>query len=88
MADTLPLYNRAGLMAWNGTSWVPAAADISGKLQVVSVGGSGAGDGGIAFIADGDDVALGATTDIAVTGDNEGTVSAKLRGLDKIWASV
>jgi len=37
---------------------------------------------------DGDDVAEGATTDIAVTGDVPGTLSAKARGLSKIWADV
>ena len=39
-------------------------------------------------IADGDDVALGATTDVAVTSDVDGTLSAKLRGLVVILADV
>lgn len=39
-------------------------------------------------IADGADVAEGATTDAAVVGDVNGTISAKLRGLNKILNSV
>lgn len=39
-------------------------------------------------IADGSDVAIGATTDVAVVGDNPGSVSAKLRGLAKIFALI
>jgi hypothetical protein len=37
-------------------------------------------------VEDGDDVALGATTDAAITTDESGTISAKLRGLLK-WAA-
>ena len=39
-------------------------------------------------VADGSDVNAGTTTDAAVTGDNSGTLSAKLRGLNKILANV
>lgn len=39
-------------------------------------------------IADGADVAEGATTDAAVVGDNSGSISAKLRGISKILNSV
>ena len=46
---------------------------------------AGGGGGGAATIADGADVALGATTDAAVVTDTTGTVSGKLRGLVK-WA--
>lgn len=84
MADKLPLHHKHGLMVWNGTAWVNASADSSGKLNVVSSGGGG----GAATIADGADVAEGATTDTAITGDNTGTVSGKLRGLTKIFADV
>lgn len=84
MSDELPLYHKKGLLVWNGTTWVPAAANSSGEL-VVSGGGGG---GGSTTIADGGDVAEGSTTDVAVTGDNAGTVSAKLRGLNKILADV
>ena len=48
-------------------------------------GGGGGGGGGAVTIADGADVAEGATTDAAVTSDTTGTVSGKLRGLVK-WA--
>lgn len=37
------------------------------------------------YIKDGSDLAKGATTDVAVVGDNPGSVSAKLRGLNKIF---
>src|SRR5579859_3197798 len=40
------------------------------------------------YVKDGGDVAQGLTTDAAVTGDNSGTVSAKLRGLSKIFADI
>lgn len=49
---------------------------------------SGGGSGGAVTVADGADVAEGATTDVAVTGDNNGTISAKLRGLNEIQADV
>jgi hypothetical protein len=57
--------------------------DLSGNV----IGGAGAG-GGPATIADGADVTLGATTDIAVVTDVNGTISGRLRGLVKILASV
>lgn len=40
------------------------------------------------YVKDGNDLAQGATTDTAVTGDTAGTVSAKLRGISKIFADV
>lgn len=52
---------------------------------------AGAGDsssGGAVTIDDGADVALGATTDAAVTTNTTGTVSGKLRGLVAILADV
>jgi hypothetical protein len=58
--------------------------DSSGNLKVASAGGGG----GAVTIADGADVAEGATTDTKVTGDNTGTVSAKLRGINTILANV
>lgn len=53
-------------------------------VAIVS-GGSG---GGAVTIADGDDETLGAIADAKVTGDNTGTVSAKLRGLNTILADI
>lgn len=54
-------------------------------ISNMSVAGSGGGGGGGAVtIADGADVAEGATTDAAVQGDTAGTVEAKLRGLNKL----
>jgi hypothetical protein len=40
------------------------------------------------YVKDGNDINQGLTTDVAVTGDVTGTVSAKLRGLSKIFADV
>lgn len=57
----------------------------AGALQTT---GGGSGGGGASTIADGADTAEGATTDTAVTSDSNGTLSAKLRGLVKIFASV
>lgn len=72
-----------------------ATVPVSGTVSVtepVSVddnGGSLTVDGTVAStVADGADVTLGTTADAAVTGDIAGTVSAKLRGLVKILASV
>jgi hypothetical protein len=58
--------------------------DSSGNLKVAATGGGG----GAVTIADGADVAEGATTDAKVTGDNTGTISAKLRGINTILANV
>lgn len=46
---------------------------------------SGGGGGGAVTVADGADIAEGATTDAAVITDTTGTISGKLRGLVK-WA--
>ena len=45
--------------------------------------GGGGGGGGAVTIADGADIAQGATADAAVIGDTSGTISAKLRGINK-----
>ena len=63
----------------------PFTFDDNGNLKVSSTGGSG---GGAATIADGNDVTLGAKSDVAITSDSAGTISGKLRGLVKILASV
>lgn len=52
------------------------------------IAASGGGGGGAVTIADGDDACLGFKAETAVTGDNPGTVSAKLRGLNKTLADV
>lgn len=49
--------------------------------------GGGAAGGGAVTVADAADVAQGATTDVAVQGDTAGTISAKLRGLNKSIAA-
>lgn len=68
-----------------GTNF-PIQVDATGVVQ--TNGSGGGGGGGAATIADGADVNAGATTDAAVTGNNTGTLSAKLRGLSKILADV
>src|SRR6266511_1919332 len=69
-------YDSAGL------TWRRVKVDGTGQLMTT---GGGGGGGGPATIADGADVAEGATTDAAVVTDVSGTVSGKLRGLVK-WA--
>ena len=59
-----------------------------GSLSWVSETQPAGGGGGPATIADGADVTQGAIADAAVSSDAPGTVSAKLRGLVKIQASV
>lgn len=67
------------------TSGAPEAV-----LRAVPSGGSSGSSsgGGAATVADGADVALGATTDAAVSTDTTGTVSGKLRGIVKILADI
>jgi hypothetical protein len=61
----------------------------SKALAVISVDTNGDPTGGAAVsIANGADVALGATTDAKVVGDNAGTASAKFRGLNYLLALV
>lgn len=72
----------------NDTDGQPQYALIENSTGALKVTSSGGGGGGAVTIADGADVAEGATTDAKVTGDNPGTVSAKLRGLDYLWALV
>lgn len=56
---------------------------LANPFRVQEVGG-----GGAATIADGADVTEGALADAKVVGDNSGTVSAKLRGLNTTLTSV
>jgi len=71
------------------TAWTSGTAVVTlgGSPYSGSGGGGGGGGGGASTIADGADVAEGATTDVAVQGDNPGTISAKLRGLNKSIAA-
>lgn len=64
-------------------AWVSGDGTVISLLKkIASAGGSAVS------IADGSDVAEGATADAAVVTDTTGTVSGKLRGLVKIFASV
>jgi hypothetical protein len=63
-------------------AWVAGNGTVIALLKkIASAGGSAVS------IADGSDVTEGAIADVAVTGDNPGTVSAKLRGLNKSIAA-
>jgi len=75
-ADYPQLY---GVVSSLGYTW-----DVA-TLEWVKATAGGGGGGGAVTIADGADVAEGATTDAAVVTDTTGTVSGKLRGLVK-WA--
>ena len=59
--------------------------DAGSMSWVAETQPSGGGGGGASTIADGADVAEGATTDAAIITDTTGTLSGKLRGLVK-WA--
>lgn len=84
MADRHPIGTTAPAQA------IPIAVkDSSGNLAYLTTDGSGnlnvtsgGGGGGAVTIADGADVTQGAIADAKVVGDNTGTVSAKLRGLN------
>jgi hypothetical protein len=65
--------------------FVPVSCDANGHLNVNT---SPATSPVAVSLANGADVAEGSTTDVAVTGDNPGTLSAKLRGIDKILTAV
>lgn len=80
---TFSLAQRARLEGWDsiGAAWIKVAVDTAGQVKTTG----GGGGGGAVTIADGADVAEGATTDLAVVTDTTGTVSGKLRGLVK-WA--
>lgn len=83
--DPVPASGTAVGFQDSGGNLAPGLLDASGFLKVnVAAGGAG---GGAATIADGADVAEGATTDAAVL-DADGTVNAHIRGLDKILADV
>ncbi len=62
--------------------------DGSGVITPTVNGGGSGGGGGAVTVADGADTTQGTTTDAAVVTDANGTVSAKLRGLVKLLASV
>lgn len=69
--------------ATTDVAWVSGAGTVISLLKKIASGG-----GSAVSIADGSDVAEGVTTDAAVVTDVSGTVSGKLRGLVKIFASV
>ncbi len=71
-----------------GTNTAADGAKVAGVVVLdpttgLPSSGGGGGGGGAVSIADGEDVTQGALADVAVQGDTAGTVSAKLRGLNK-----
>lgn len=77
---------RARVSAYtSGAATVSLRNSPAGARSAASGGGGG---GGAVTVADGADVTQGAIADVAVTGDNSGTVKAALRGLGKILADV
>lgn len=66
-----------GVSSADGTTPVPVEVDPATGAMLTS--GGGGGGGGASTIADGADVAEGATTDAAVTAGSAGTISGKLR---------
>jgi hypothetical protein len=69
-------------------NYVWDTGSLSWVVMTQPSGGGGGGGGGAVTVANGADVALGSTTDTAVTSDAAGTVSGKLRGLVAILADV
>ena len=67
------------------TNYVWDTTSLAWVKMTQPVGGGG---GGAVTVADGANVVEGTTTDVAVTTDVAGTLSAKLRGLVKIFGSV
>lgn len=74
---------RGAVQALN-FDWSVGSLAWVAQIQPATSGGGG----GAVTIANGADVAEGSTTDVAVTSDASGTLSAKLRGLVAIFASV
>lgn len=89
-ANGIWLASAAGirLIQIRASAWVSGSARIRLQSAAASAGSGGGGAAGAVTISDGSDAAEGSTTDAAVTGDNTGTVSAKLRGLNKVLADV
>lgn len=71
--------------AGNPEGWPVPVTNLAGQSLNVNIMGGG---GGAVTIADGADVAEGSTTDTAVNGDTPGTISAKLRGINRILTDV
>lgn len=74
---------RQSFQTANGGAALPGQKGIVVLTSDGSDVGSGGGGGGAVTIADGADTTQGAIADAAVQGDNSGTVSAKLRGINK-----
>ena len=79
--------NNPDFTGWNFNENVMYRAnlvwDTVGLTWVKQTSTGGGGGGGAVTIANGADTNAGSTTDVAVLGDTAGTVSAKLRGINK-----
>lgn len=84
-----PFIIRGPAAGYQYIQMVCTALHSGDNVAVRLIGSTGAmAGGGPVNIPDGSDVSGGVTTDAAVTGDNPGSRSAKLRGLGKILADV
>ena len=70
------------------TAWTSGTAVVQLETDATPPGNYLGAISGAVTIADGADTNAGITTDTAVTGDNTGTLSAKIRGINKILADV
>lgn len=77
----------------NNSEVLSAISDVTGKFEyltshlgVLNTTAGGGGGGGAVTIADGASITEGAIADAKVVGDNPGTVSAKLRGINTALA--
>ena len=70
-------------------AWTPNAgfSAVEGGVKTTDSGGKKSAPVRME-VKDGSNLVEGATTDAAVTGDNSGTLSAKLRGLTKIFTDI
>lgn len=74
-----------GLVAKSDADNTPVILEADQATKRLKVNATITGGGGAVTIADGADIALGTTTDVAKTADSNGTVIGFLRGLVK-WA--
>lgn len=72
----------------DATHPIPTSGGGGGGAVTIAASGVASGAYVAGSLVDGADTTQGLTTDAAVTGDNNGTLSAKLRGLTKILADV
>jgi hypothetical protein len=79
--------NRYALFAVSSSDYKTPIALVADPITgALLTSGGGTGGGGAVTVADAADITQGALADVAVVGDNGGSVSAKLRGINKALA--